>query len=165
VKHNDCNGIFSAKMGMALTFVSFLMFMNVSGYQDIDTNCVWAILTMVVVFEFTISETLRRVSIEVREHFQRVLYLLLSQPWLPCWETRFCSIATFAKLYPTLRSYEYCFTVVTLTFCFILVSVSRTRQDSHIEVIRFLLNVVGITISLVVNACIYPSGQKGISIN
>jgi hypothetical protein len=73
MKHNACNGIFSAKMGMALMLVSLLMFMNVSGYQDIDTNCVWAIWTMVVVFEFTISETLRRVSIKVREHFQQVL--------------------------------------------------------------------------------------------
>jgi uncharacterized membrane protein YccC len=48
------------KMGMALTLVSFLMFMNVSGYQDIDINYVWVIWIVVVVFEFTIGATLRK---------------------------------------------------------------------------------------------------------
>jgi uncharacterized membrane protein YgaE (UPF0421/DUF939 family) len=66
------------------------------------------------------------------------------------------SIATFARLYPTLQSYEYCFTVVVLTFCFILVSGSGTREYSHIAVIRFLLIAVGAAVSLIVNACIYP---------
>jgi hypothetical protein len=54
-KHNARNGIFSVKMGMALILVSLLIFMDESDYKDINTHSVWAILTVVVVFEFTIG--------------------------------------------------------------------------------------------------------------
>lgn len=54
-KRNARNGIFSVKMGMALILVSLLIFMDESDYKDISTHSVWAILTVVVVFEFTIG--------------------------------------------------------------------------------------------------------------
>jgi hypothetical protein len=54
-KRNARNGIFSVKMGMALILVSLLIFMDESDYKDINTHSVWAILTVVVVFEFTIG--------------------------------------------------------------------------------------------------------------
>jgi hypothetical protein len=66
------------------------------------------------------------------------------------------SLATFAKLYPELKSYEYCFTVFILTFCYILDSGSKTRDFSHVTVTRFLLIAMGAAVSLAVNACIYP---------
>ena len=66
------------------------------------------------------------------------------------------SLATFAKLYPELKSYEYCFTVFILTFCYILDSGSKTRDFSHVTVTQFLLIAMGATVSLAVNACIYP---------
>jgi hypothetical protein len=66
------------------------------------------------------------------------------------------SLATFAKLYPELKSYEYCFTVFILTFCYILDSGSKTRDFSHVTVTQFLLISMGATVSLAMNMCIYP---------
>lgn len=167
-KRNARNGIFSVKMGMALILVSLLIFMDHSDYKDISTHSVWAILTVVVVFEFTIGATLRKGfnrglgTLSAGALALAVAALASDSGWtlepvviiISVFTTG--SLATFAKLYPELKSYEYCFTVFILTFCYILDSGSKTRDFSHVAVTRFLLIAMGAAVSLAVNACIYP---------
>lgn len=167
-KRNARKIIFSVKMGMALILVSLLIFMDELNYKDISTHSVWAILTVVVVFEFTIGATLKKGfnrglgTLSAGALALAVAALASDADWtlepviiiISVFTTG--SLATFAKLYPKLKSYEYSFTVFILTFCYVLDSGSKTRDFSHIAVTRFFLIAVGAAVGLGVNACIYP---------
>lgn len=48
--------IFSAKMGLALTLTSILIFFKIPGLE-LSGHYLWAILTVVVIFEFSIGAT------------------------------------------------------------------------------------------------------------
>lgn len=162
--------VFSAKLGLALSLISLLIFWK-EPLPDISEHSVWAILTVVVVFEFSIGATFSK-------GFNRGVGTLsagglaLAMAEL----ARFCeragkvwdevvivisiftigSLATFAKLYPTLKAYEYGFRVFTLTYCYIMASGYRSNEFIHTAVSRFLLIALGAGVSLLVNVGIYP---------
>ncbi|KAL5995731.1 hypothetical protein ACLOJK_025800 [Asimina triloba] len=212
--------IFSAKQGLALAIVSLLIFFK-EPVHDIGRYYVWAILTVVVVFEFSIDfgggdenkgilsvvdfqgmvpfRTVYMVKIAVWATFSKginrglgtfsagglalafaelsivagryqeifviasifvvgwcfllVMYLVLLSP---IYVLVIGFLATFAKLYPTMKPYEYGFRVFLLTFCMVMVSGYRTKQFTKTAVTRFLLILVGAAVSLGVNVLIYP---------
>ncbi|KAH9320858.1 hypothetical protein KI387_015497 [Taxus chinensis] len=158
--------IFSVKLGMALSLVSLLMFLH-TPYKYLNTYSTWAVLTVVVVFEFSVGATLSK-------GFNRGLGTLTAggiafgvAELAMCtgkWEPLLIILsiftagagATFAKLYTKMKPYEYGFRVFLITFCYILVSGYRTRLFIHMAITRFLLIVLGAAVAFVINGCIYP---------
>ncbi|KAJ9542352.1 hypothetical protein OSB04_028858 [Centaurea solstitialis] len=162
--------VFSAKLGLALSLISLLIFWK-EPLPDISEHSVWAILTVVVVFEFSIGATFSKgfnrgvgtlsaggLALAMAElaHYCERFGEVWDEVAIVVSIFTIGSLATFAKLYPTLKAYEYGFRVFTLTYCYIMASGYRSNDFTHTAVSRFLLIALGAGVGLLVNVGIYP---------
>ncbi|KAK4430192.1 Aluminum-activated malate transporter 4 [Sesamum alatum] len=157
--------IYAIKMGFALAFVSLFIFWKKPA--DVSQFSIWAILTVIVMFEFSIGATfIKGFNRGLGTFCAGMLAFLFAELslWAGEWEKVVIvisffitgSVASYLKLYPTMAPYEYGYRVFVLTFCILMVAGNRTREYTVAILTRLVLIAVGACICFIINICIYP---------
>ncbi|EYU28992.1 hypothetical protein MIMGU_mgv1a017875mg, partial [Erythranthe guttata] len=158
--------IFAIKSGLALSLVSLFIFWKYP-LPDASQFSIWAILTVVVMFEFSIGATfIKGFNRGLGTFCAGMLAFLFAELALLAGEGEkvvivisffiIGSIASYLKLYPTMAPYEYGFRVFVLTYCILMVAGNRTREYTAAILTRLVLIAVGACICFIINISIYP---------
>ncbi|PON59537.1 Aluminum-activated malate transporter [Parasponia andersonii] len=158
--------IYAIKMGLAMSIVSLLIFWKDS-YHNVDQYSVWAILTVIVMFEFSIGATLikgfNRGLGTLIAGILAFFFALLSQlagKWgevvivISLFIVAF--FASYLRLYPTMKPYDYGYRVFVITFVILMLAGNRTGQYNEAVISRLVLIALGAAVCFVVNICIFP---------
>ncbi|KAH7298626.1 hypothetical protein KP509_25G051800 [Ceratopteris richardii] len=154
--------IHAFKMGLALT-LAFLLVLLKAPYNFFGSHAIWAIMTLIVVFEFSIGATLSKgLNRGAGTLLAGILAVIIGQlakmtgglahPIM----VGLSGVVTFAKLWPTLRSYEFGFRTFLLTFSLIMVAEYRQEDPLGTAIDRFFVILVGASIGLSVNLFVLP---------
>ncbi|KAJ6414991.1 hypothetical protein OIU84_003898 [Salix udensis] len=137
------------KVGMALTVVSLVYFTRPL-YEGVGGNAMWAIMTVVVVFENTVGATISK-----RHKFEPVVigasvFIL-------------ASAATFSRFIPSVKArFDYGALIFILTFSLVAVSGYRVEELFDLAHQRLSTIIIGTSLCVLVTMLICPiwAGQE-----
>ncbi|KAK6263186.1 hypothetical protein QUC31_009002 [Theobroma cacao] len=164
----DSNRVtFSFKVGLAVLLVSLLILVQ-GPYEIFGTNIIWSILTVAIMFEYTVGATFNR-------GFNRALGSLLAgilaiavaqlalrtgrvaEPIIIGISIFFIgAITSFMKLWPSFVPYEYGFRVILFTYCLIIVSGYRMGNPIRTAMDRLYSIAIGGFVAVFVNVLVFP---------
>ncbi|XP_031272856.1 aluminum-activated malate transporter 9-like isoform X2 [Pistacia vera] len=164
----DSNRVkFSFKVGLAVLLVSLLILFR-APYEIFGTNIIWSILTVAIMFEYTVGSTFNR-------GFNRALGSLLAgilaivvgqlalsaglvaEPIIIGISIFFVGVITsFMKQWPSLMPYEYGFRVILFTYCLIIVSGYRMGNPMRTSMDRLYSIAIGGVVAVLVNVLVFP---------
>ncbi|MED6131716.1 hypothetical protein PIB30_012420 [Stylosanthes scabra] len=165
--------IHSIKVGISLVLVSLLYLLDPL-YEQVGENAMWAIMTVVVIFEFSAGATLSKglnrgmgtivggglgciIAILAQKLSGGVgsnYYILIAGISIFI----FGAIATYFRTFPSIKKrYEYGVMIFILTFNLVLMSVVREEQQVwEIARDRLLTILIGFIISISVSFFFFP---------
>ncbi|KAK4262834.1 hypothetical protein QN277_028339 [Acacia crassicarpa] len=166
-KEDKGKAIFGVKVGVAAILVSSLVLFEAT-YQVLGTNTIWAILTSILVFEYTVGATFNRgFNRALGSLLAGILAVAVAGTALSCGHVAepiiigfsifmIAAVTSFMKTWPWLEQYEYGFRVVLVTYCVIITSGYRMGNPIKAVVNRLYSMVIGGIISVLVNVIVFP---------
>ncbi|KAH9316159.1 hypothetical protein KI387_024786, partial [Taxus chinensis] len=160
--------IHAIKVGLALSLVSLFYLMEPL-FDGVGDNAIWAIMTVVVVFEFTAGATLSKGlnrgigtviagSLAVSVGYIAEKTGKLGEPIVigsSCFILG--GAATFFRFFPEIKvKYDYGVVIFILTFNMITVSGYRVENIFSMAYQRLSTIAIGCAVSLVISLCIFP---------
>ncbi|QCD86881.1 Aluminum-activated malate transporter [Vigna unguiculata] len=162
--------IHSIKVGISLVLISLLYLLDPL-YEQVGENAIWAIMTVVVTFEFsagaTLGKGLNRGMGTILGGGLGCMAAVLAQNIggvgnsiiIGASVFIFGTIATYFRLFPSVKKrYDYGVMIFILTFSLIVVSGVRTEDQKvwEIAVERLLTIVMGFVVCICVSFLIFP---------
>ncbi|KAI3523147.1 hypothetical protein L1887_01204 [Cichorium endivia] len=160
--------VHSLKVALAITLVSMVYYLQPL-YNGMGEAGIWAILTVVVVFEYTVGATLSKgmnrglatllagaLGIGA-ESFANLFGPIVKPVVLGCLVFFLVAAATFSRFIPDIKKrYDYGVLIFILTFS--LVSVSGYRVDKIIELAHKRLSTIlfGGATCIIISMCVCP---------
>ncbi|KAG6682239.1 hypothetical protein I3842_13G128600, partial [Carya illinoinensis] len=160
--------IHSLKVGVAITLVSLFYYVR-QLFDRFGENGIWAVLTVVLVFEFSVGATLGKGlnrmlatlsagAVAVGVDQVATLFDGTGQPIvLGILVFIISATVTFMRFFPALKArYDYGLMIFILTFC--LVSVSSYQDDEVLEIAyeRLYTIIIGSFIAIIICICVCP---------
>lgn len=157
--------IHSIKVGLAIALVSLIYYFDPL-YEGFGVSAMWAVITVVVVFEFSVGATLGRCvnrgiatlaggALGVAAHRLASCFgnEVVEPIILAVSIFLFAATVTFARFFPKWKArYDYGLLIFILTFC--LISVSGYRDDEVLDIALTRLSTVLIGGSAALAICI-----------
>ncbi|KAI3850517.1 hypothetical protein MKW92_002193 [Papaver armeniacum] len=136
------------KVGLALTVVSLFYYMRPL-YESIGSNAMWAVLTVVVVFEYTVGATLAKGLNRVAGTFLAGA-LAIGVHWV-------AAHSTFSRFIPIVKQrFDYGAMIFVLTFSLVSVSGYRVEELFELAHHRFSTVVLGTAICMLICILVRP---------
>ncbi|XVE59652.1 hypothetical protein DITRI_Ditri05aG0063300 [Diplodiscus trichospermus] len=160
--------VHSLKVGLAVTFVSLFYYYQPL-YDSFGVSAMWAVMTVVVVFEFSVGATLGKGvnrglatlfagALAIGAHHLANLSGRIGEPIvLGFFVFLQAAVSTFARFYPEIKArYDYGLSIFILTFSFI--SVSGFRDDEILELAHKRLStiLIGCSTCVIISIFLFP---------
>lgn len=164
----DTNRVtFSFKVGLSVLLVSLLILFQ-APYDIFGTNIIWSILTVAIMFEYTVGATFNRgFNRALGSLLAGILAIAVAQLALRSGRVAepiiigisiflIGAITSFMKLWPSLVPYEYGFRVILFTYCLIIVSGYRMGNPIGTAMDRLYSIAIGGFVAVLVNVLVFP---------